>query len=125
MKYLILDTSSMLFGFSNGKNLFEISAGEFPRYRQIVSKGIVNELEGISKNRGKRGACARLALAEIRAKKIDIDNINEADHWILGKAGRSRDSIVVTNDTALARGLMELGVKVLKLSRSGILKVVW
>lgn len=122
MGYLILDTSSMLFGFSNNVNVFDIAEAEFPGYKRLVSRGIVNELEGISRNRGRKGSCARIALMELRAKKIEIDNINEADDWILGRAKRSRGSIVVTNDTRLARRLSGSGTTVLKVSRSGMLK---
>ncbi len=122
MRYLILDTSSMLFGFSNNRNVFDLAIGEFPSHRPLVSIGIVNELMGLSQNKGKKGACARVALAEIRAKKIEIDNINRADGWILEKARRNRGSVVVTNDTPLAKKLLRFGTTVLKMSRSGMLR---
>jgi rRNA-processing protein FCF1 len=112
----------MLFGFSNNVNVFDIAEADYPGYKKLVSRGIINELVGISRNRGKKGACARMALLELRAKKIEIDNINEADDWILGRARRSKGSIVVTNDTRLARALSRSGITVLKLSRSGMLK---
>jgi len=122
LKYLILDTSSMLFGFSNNRNVFDIAMGEFPGYRPLVSIGIIHELNGLSQNKGKKGACARMALTEIRAKKIEIDNINRADGWILEKARRNRGSVVVTNDTLLAKRLLRFGTAVLKISRSGMLR---
>jgi rRNA-processing protein FCF1 len=112
----------MLFGFSNNANVFELAEAEFPRYTKLVSRGIINELMGISRNRGKKGACARMALMELRAKKIEIDNINEADDWILSRARHGRGYIVVTNDTRLARELSHSGATVLKVSRSGLLK---
>jgi rRNA-processing protein FCF1 len=118
----MLDTSSMLFGFSNSSNVFDIAIGEFPGYRPLVSIGIIHELEGLSQNKGKKGACARIALAEIRAKKIDIDNINKADGWIVEKARRNRGSVVITNDTPLAKKLLRFGTTVLKMSRSGMLR---
>jgi rRNA-processing protein FCF1 len=120
--YLILDTSSMLFGFSNNVNVFELAEAEFPRYKMLVSRGIVNELEAISRNKGKKGSCARVALMELRAKKIEIDNINRADGWILEKARRNRGSVVVTNDTPLAKRLLRFGTAVFKISRSGMLR---
>ncbi len=122
MKYLILDTSSMLFGFSNNRNVFDIAMSEFPGCRPLVSIGIIRELNGLSQNKGKKGACARMALVEIRAKKIEIDNINRADGWILEKARRNRGSVVVTNDTPLAKRLLRFGTAVLKISRSGMLR---
>ena len=71
---------------------------------------------------GQKGACARIALMEIRAKKIEIDNINGADGWILEKARRNRGSVVVTNDTPLAKRLLRFGTNVMKISRNGMLK---
>jgi rRNA-processing protein FCF1 len=112
----------MIFGFSNNSNVFEVAAREFPACRMLVSKGIVNELDAMSKNMGKKGVYARIALMELKAKKIDIDNINEADHWILDRARRHRNSVVITNDTVLARKLSGSGIKVLKLSKSGMLR---
>ena len=122
MRYLILDTSSMIFGFSNNENVFEIASYKFPGYRQLVSVGIVDELRGISKSKGRIGLYAKVALMELRAKKIDIDNIKGADQWILDKARRNRNCIVVTNDTTLVKRLSGSGIKVLKLSKSGILR---
>lgn len=122
MAYLIIDTSSMLFGFANGRNVFEIAASNFHGRKMLVSAGIVSELNGIAKNRGKRGLSARLALNEIRAKKIGVDNTKEADLWIERRARSSNGTIVITNDTPLARALSRSGVAVYKLSRSGSLK---
>ena len=122
MKYLIIDSSSMLFGFSNNNNVFDIASGEFHGITMLVSAGIVGELRSISRNKGEKGRCASIALMELRAKKIEIDNIKGADEWIFGKARSNTGSIVITNDTELAKRLLDCGIKVLKLSRSGILK---
>ncbi len=119
MPHVIVDTSSMMFGFSHNRNVFEAAHRKFPTRKPLVSKGILAELRAISENRGKRGATARLALLEIKAKKIDVDNITEyADKWILDASLR-RGKVVITNDTALARRLLSRGVGVFKMSVSG------
>ena len=123
MKYAIIDTSSMLFGFSYNRNVFETAKGQFPGYRMLVSKGIIRELTRLSNNKGSKGLRARIALLELKAKKIDVDNISiHADKWILDTAMRNKGSVVVTNDTALAAKLSRAKLKVYKVSKSGILR---
>ena len=120
MRYVIIDTSSMLFGFSHNRNVFETAKERFPGYGMLVSRGITGELAGIASNKSAKGLKARVALLEIKAKKISVDNISiNADKWILDTAARNKGFIVITNDTALARKLAMIRVKVFKISRSG------
>ena len=124
MKEVIIDTSSILFGFSYNRNVFETAKGRFPGYELTVSKGIIRELNRLSTNRGSKGLRARVALLELKAKKINVDNISVyPDRWILDKALKNRDSVVITNDTILAKRLSLSRVKVYKISKSGILKI--
>lgn len=124
MRYIIIDTSSILFGFSYNRNVFETVRERFPEYKPLVSKGIARELSRISSNKGERGVKARVALLELKAKKIDVDNISiYPDKWILDKALKNRDCIVVTNDSALARKLALSKVRIYKMSKSGKLRI--
>jgi rRNA-processing protein FCF1 len=124
MGYVIIDTSSILFGFSFKKSVFESAAKRFPDYKPIVSRGIIRELSSFSTLKGKKGANAKIALLELKAKKIDVYNINRhPDSWILDFSFKKRDSIVITNDTALARKLASRSIRVFKMSRSGMLKM--
>lgn len=123
MRCVIIDTSSILFGFAYNRNVFETAKRSFPGYELLVSKGIIRELSAISANRSSRGLRARVALLELKAKKISVDNISiNADKWILDTAAKNKDFIIITNDTALARGLEKLSVRVFKMSKSGVLK---
>jgi rRNA-processing protein FCF1 len=123
VKCLIIDTSSILFGFAYNRNVFETARESFPGYRMLVSKGIIKELTRLSANKGTKGQRARLALLELRAKKIDVDNISiHPDRWILHTAVKNRDYIVITNDTALAKMLSLAKTKVFKISKNGILR---
>lgn len=124
MKYVIIDTSSILYGFSYNRNIFERARDKFPNYKLLVSRGIINELNKIASNRGSRGLKARVALMEIKAKKINVDNISVyPDKWILDTSLKNRESVVITNDTLLARRLRVGKVRTYKLSKSGILKL--
>lgn len=123
MRYVIIDTSSMLFGFSYNRNVFETATRQFSDCKPLVSRGIVNELTRLSANKGKNGLRARVALLELKAKKINVDNISiHPDKWILDTAIKNRNYLVITNDTVLARKLARARIKTFKISKSGILR---
>jgi len=122
MDYVIIDTSSILFGFSYNRNVFETAKEKFPRTKILISRGIIKELTKLSSNKGKKGLRARVALLEIKAKKINVDNISiYPDKWILDTVIRNKNHVVITNDTALARKLALAKVKAFKISKSGML----
>lgn len=121
MALAIVDTSSIIFALSNRKNVFE--ALKSRGYTPCISRGITRELRGMSLGRGRNASLARIALLEVKAKGINIYPANYyPDKWILSAASRHSGSMVVTNDTALARKLVGLGIGVLKVSKEGILK---
>ena len=120
MNRIIVDTSSILFGFANRRSVFESLSKLETKYKPMVSKGIINELGIISRSKGARGTYARAALSEIRSMGIRVaESAAYPDRWILSRAAIG--SVVVTNDTELARSLPK-GVIVLKLSRNGRLR---
>lgn len=120
MEWVLVDTSSILFGMEHARSAMEAARSRFPGRRPLVSKGIIKELGKLSLNKGNKGAAAKAALAEITLKRIDVENIiGNADSWILAKAGASEGTVVVTNDTALARRLLARRAIVYKMSRSG------
>ena len=122
MEWVLVDTSSILFGMEYRKSAIEASRARFTDLKPLVSKGIINELTKLSLNKGKKGAAAKAALAEITLKRIDVESISgNADSWILARAARSEGLTVVTNDTELARKLLNLDASVFKMSRNGFL----
>ena len=123
MGYAIVDTSSILFGLAHRKDVFEIVERSLPGYAPLISKGIMRELGHHSLNKGTNGAAARAALSILKLKKIRVDNTSSnVDSWILRKAASVAGTLVVTNDTALLTKLRLVGVRTMKLSKSGKLK---
>jgi rRNA-processing protein FCF1 len=121
--YVIIDTSSIVFGLSNRKDVFETASNTLPRTKPLISKGIINELTKISKNRGRKGASARVALQLIHSRGIRVERSEAgADIWILTFSKIHRDTVVITNDSTLARRLKSIGVQTLKVTKSGLLK---
>ncbi len=123
MTYVIIDTSSILFGLSFNKDVFAIAARRFPGSKPMISRGIIGELRAISKNMGRKGATAAAALSLIRVKNVKVDaNSGNVDSWVYRTAARYNNFIVITNDTALFRRVRGANPNVFKLSKSGILK---
>ena len=123
MKIIFIDTSSILFGFSNKRDVFESARARFPGYKQVISLGVLAELSIIAGNRGKKGECARLALQAIKYKNVYVEDIvGSVDRWIFSRSLGTPGSIAVTNDTELHRKLRSAGVACFKLSRNGILR---
>ncbi len=122
MENVIVDTSSILFGMAAKKDVFSIAAKRFHK-PVLISRGVLNELLGISKNKGRRGASARAALALIRVKNVKVHrDKGSVDSWIAGSAAKHNNTVVITNDTALFRKVRSVNRNVFKLSRSGTLR---
>ena len=137
MRNIVIDTSSILFGLKFNKNVFEIIKKEYiSNYKIILSKSIINELLRISKTKSKVAFNARTALSIIslikeNERKVFIykaSNIN-VDKWILELPERFPDLIIITNDTLLAKKLLNdnkinrnKNIRLFKLTKQGILK---
>jgi rRNA-processing protein FCF1 len=119
--YVVVDTSSILFGFANRKSVFEAVAAQLGE-KCLVSKGIISELTKISKRKGTGGGEAMAALRELSLKGIKTEADSKyPDSWIKDIAGSKEVSAVVTNDTALASAIKGK-VIVFKFSREGKLR---
>jgi rRNA-processing protein FCF1 len=113
----------MLFGFAHGKDAIAAAQNRFGGCGILISKAIIRELEGISRNKGKKGLTAKLALLSIRSKKIKVDDINgPADEWIAEAAQSEGVYATVTNDTRLFNRLKSKGASVFKFSKDGKIK---
>ena len=123
LELVIIDTSSIVFGFSFKRNVFEAANEAFPGREIVISAGVLRELRGIARNRGRRGAAAGTALLSVSSKSIKVDKDGgDVDSWIAAASARYNNSIVITNDTELLGRIRRSGGKALKLSKSGILK---
>lgn len=129
MKYIIIDTSSILFSLKYKKNVFEVIKTKYiSNYKIIISNGIINELARLSKSRSKLSLIAKMALlliSKIRQneRKVFIyrrSNIN-VDTWILNISNNLKNIDVITNDTELAKKINKKN-KILKISKQGILR---
>ena len=141
MNYIIIDTSSMLFGLRYNKNIFELIKTKYlSNYKIIISKGILNELTYLSKYNSELALNAKAAIQIINSltqtqSKVFIyekSSIN-VDSWILRASRKFDNSIIITNDTKLAEELKKIKdkesketenktTKIYKLSKQGILR---
>ncbi|MCL4365380.1 MAG: hypothetical protein M1569_03230 [Candidatus Marsarchaeota archaeon] len=120
MEYIIVDTSSIMFGLSRKIDVFEsinIQLG----FRPVLSKGILRELRSLSKINGKYKKYAATALALVSKHKPLIESDNGfVDSWILADSARHPN--VCTNDMKLKRDLRAKGISVYSISVGGSLK---
>lgn len=122
-KIAIVDTSSIIFGFSYKKDVFNSLYERFPDYKPAVSNGVINELARFSLIKGKKGIAAKIGLLTLKSKNVRVyKNNTSVDSWIIRQAGLDTASIVISNDTALNRILSKRHVPCFKMSKSGMLK---
>ncbi|MGC8649152.1 MAG: hypothetical protein ACP5UN_02960 [Candidatus Micrarchaeia archaeon] len=119
---IIIDTSSILFGFAYNKNIFETIKINYPNCKIIISKGIIRELTNISKSTGKRGMSAKTALKSIKHSNFVIEEEDgNVDEWIYNRA-QQINAKVITNDTELIKRLKYVNINCAKMTMSGVLK---
>lgn len=121
--YIIIDTSSMLFAMESRKSAIDSVELKYSSMKILISHGIIDELTGIGKGKGKRGARARSCLAILKLKNVKVDNNKgNVDRWILERSQKGDVYCAITNDTELFNKLRSRHVAVFKLSRNGMLK---
>jgi rRNA-processing protein FCF1 len=123
MDFLIIDTSSIIFGFLNKKDVFAAARRDYPSYNILISTGILTELSRIARNSGVKGSGAKTAIEALKFKKVNVDNnIGSVDSWIYERSREYPHSVVITNDTELYKRLKSVNIKCLKLTKAGLLR---
>jgi rRNA-processing protein FCF1 len=120
MRKIILDTSSIVFAFSNKHDIFSL-VEERLESQPVISEGIIAELKKLSLRRSKEGNGARFALQVIEKHKIETLNNNQKVDDFLVKVGMEGMS-VCTNDVGLKNRLKSRGIRPLSISKSGVLR---
>ena len=121
-KKIIVDTSSILYSVSKGRDLFATIRESMPDYRAVISRGVVRELQKMGSTRRKESRDARMALEMTKDPGISImADLGYVDSWIL-KEATSTKGIVCTNDSELKKKLHLRGITVLSVGRDGRLR---
>ncbi len=119
VRCVVIDTSSIIFGFSKKVDVFERIREEFPGYEIIMPSGVLGELEKIGKEKMKESVNARYALGVIGKLGLRVvPSYAYVDRWILEKAD-GMGCTVCTNDGELRKKLAAMGVKVVSVSVGG------
>lgn len=122
MRYIVIDTSSILFGLANGKDVFQAARDGQQGYTPLISKGVIGELEAIKARKGKFGKYAGAALVLISMSHIGASSdTSPVDDWI-AKEAKENGYAVCTNDTALKRSLKKARIRVFSMTRSGSIR---
>ena len=120
MDTIIVDTSSILFALSKRIDIFE-RIDEQLGSKPVISKGIINELTELSKDKKAVSRNAAVALKLISSHSLIIDdNEDYPDNWILKDA--KKFGKVCTNDTKLRQALRAMSIQACSISVKGVLK---
>ncbi len=122
MRYIIVDTSSIIFGLSNKADVFNSIKITDPEYEPLISLGVLSELNRISDAKGRFSKFAAAGVYLIEEHRPDIANSKDAvDTWIEQEAVKRRCD-VCTNDVKLKKRLKSLGITVFSISRDGTIR---
>lgn len=117
-RQVILDTNFLLVPFQQKLDIFsELEYLLDFAHTYVISSKIPKELERISKNKGKKGIAARLAIKLLEANSHRITRVSSripVDEWIIRYAEKE-GAIVCTNDRKLRKRLKEKKIKVIAL----------
>ncbi len=119
---IVLDTSGLIdmIKFKCSPELFIDLVEEKVEF--VVLKPVIRELEGISRNKGKKGSEAKAALMLLKAIKPDIVEMNiNADKAILKFAIQTNAS-VLTSDKRLKNELKRHGITVFTVKRKNYIE---
>jgi rRNA-processing protein FCF1 len=123
MNYIILDTSAIIFGLSNGVDVFNALHDQMPERRIMISTGILKELNRISEGMGRFSKFAKVAI-NLLERYPDIKVVKDGtyvDKWIAQTAA-APGYVVCSNDSKLKRELKTKGISVFSMTRSGIIR---
>lgn len=116
MRNIILDTNFLLIPYQFHIDIFRgIRNVVEGKYEVFILTGVIEELKTISKNKGKKGAAARLGLNLAEQNHLkEIMSKGNVDNWIL-KNAKENNWIICTTDIPLKHKLKNNGVKVISL----------
>ena len=121
MQRLILDTSSIVYAFSNKIDIFEAIEDRLEAL-PVISSGVVSELKMLASTKRKEGRAARIALEILKKHKVEVvKDDRKVDAWVLS-AGSKVDVYVCTNDILLKRALRSRGKQPLSVSEDGSIR---
>ena len=127
MKQILLDTNFLLIPAQFKVDIFsEIDRISYFKYELIVIDKTLEELEQISKGKGKDGRAAKVAIKLITNKKIKVISTSDtsagtdyADRMIIEIAGNNKEIIVATQDRQLKKILHENKTKLIVMKNKG------
>jgi len=114
---VLFDTNALMIPLERGVDLFSEVQAQIGAFEPVVPREVRDELTGIARQQGRRGAAARFGLA-LAGRCIEEslgadDNLTVDDR--IARYARTHDCIVATGDGALRKTLLRDGVPVLTL----------
>jgi len=124
MKKIIFDTNFLTLPHQFKIDIFnEIDRIMEENYELFTLDSVVNELNKLSKSKGKDAVAAKIGLELIKKKNIKIINTEEknVDKTIISIS--NKDTIIATNDKILRKKLNDKNIKTIYLRSKKFLKI--
>lgn len=115
---VVLDTSIIFQAYEYKSNIFEMLKDRLGNVAFLIPLAVVEEVERISRNRGKRGLKAKTALILLKHYEEDIDVVpsqRNADNAVI-EVAKAMNASIATADKALAKRGRKEGLKVFLIS---------
>lgn len=115
---VLLDTNMMLVPHQFGVDVFSFLSD----YKIFTLSSCVDELKSIAKKRGDDGKAAKIALALIEEKGIDVVKTKNKGDDAIKKFAAAEKCTVATNDAELGKFLKSKGISVIRLKQKKYLE---
>ncbi len=120
-KCIVIDTSSIIFGFSHMVNIFDSIQNTMPDCTMVASIGILRELSGIGHSTKRSSPYANVGLVQVLKRCRVIKDNSSVDSWIT-KYSIKHNCSVCTNDIELKQKLKDKGISTYSISKNGTLR---
>ncbi len=112
---VVMDTNFLLLPYQFGVDIFKQVHELVENAEVVIPDAVLEELDGLSKNMGKTGRAANLALKILGKEKWEkaVSSMS-ADKWVVAYAKMHR-AIVCTNDREIKQEIKKLKLKTLVL----------
>ncbi len=121
LPHALLDANFLMIPHQHGVDVFSELDRLLGSYVPVTAPQVVDELERIaSKARGSDRIAARVALALLREKDVEVLNVEgrDGDEALLNLAGRVPNPYLCTQDKGLKRKALKAGIPVVTMRQT-------
>jgi rRNA-processing protein FCF1 len=122
---VLLDANGLMVPVQFGVDIFTAIEGLVGSFEPVTLDGVVRELEGLSKGRGRDAAAAKVGLSLAKRCLVEKNPLSgvQVDDLIVDFAGKT-GCMVMTNDRRLRERLLDKNIDVISLRNQKTLEII-